>query len=45
LLADFRSNLHAESQGRLQAVRLYEMTSDPGVRDTLSFMASETAKK
>lgn len=38
LLADFRSNLHAESQGRLQAVRLYEMTSDPGVRDTLSFM-------
>lgn len=38
LLADFRSNLHAESQGRLQAVRLFEMTSDPGVRDTLSFM-------
>ncbi|NJO78729.1 MAG: manganese catalase family protein [Cyanobacteria bacterium RM1_2_2] len=38
LLADFRSNLHAESQGRLQAVRMYEMTSDRGVRDTLSFM-------
>jgi Mn-containing catalase len=38
LLADFRSNLHAESQGRLQAVRLYEMTDDKGVRDTLSFM-------
>lgn len=38
LLADFRSNLHAESQGRLQAVRLYEMTNDKGVRDTLSFM-------
>jgi Mn-containing catalase len=38
LLADFRSNLHAESQGRLQAVRLYEMTEDPGVRDTLSFL-------
>jgi len=38
LLADFRSNLHAESQGRLQAVRLYEMTDDPGVKDTLSFM-------
>lgn len=38
LLADFRSNLHAESQGRLQAVRLYEMTDDHGVRDTLSFM-------
>lgn len=38
LLADFRSNLHAESQGRLQAVRMYEMSNDPGVRDTLSFM-------
>ncbi|MBD3883464.1 manganese catalase family protein [Phormidium tenue FACHB-886] len=38
LLADFRSNLHAESQGRLQAVRMYEMTNDHGVRDTLSFM-------
>lgn len=38
LLADFRSNLHAESQGRLQAVRLYEMSDDPGVRDTLSFL-------
>ncbi|ARV63086.1 manganese catalase [Nostocales cyanobacterium HT-58-2] len=38
LLADFRSNLHAESQGRLQAVRLYEMTNDAGVKDTLSFL-------
>jgi len=38
LMADFRSNLHAESQGRLQAVRLYEMTRDPGIRDTLSFL-------
>jgi Mn-containing catalase len=38
LLADFRSNLHAESQGLMQAVRLYEMTDDPGVRDHLSFM-------
>jgi Mn-containing catalase len=38
LMADFRSNVHAESQGRLQAVRLYEMTDDAGVRDTLSFM-------
>lgn len=38
LLADFRSNLHAESQGRLQAVRLFEMSNDRGVRDTLSFM-------
>lgn len=38
LMADFRSNLHAESQGRLQAVRMYEMSNDPGVRDTLSYM-------
>lgn len=38
LMADFRSNLHAESQGRLQAVRMYEMSNDHGVRDTLSFM-------
>lgn len=38
LLADFRSNLHAESQGRLQVARLYEMTTDAGVRDLLSFL-------
>jgi Mn-containing catalase len=38
LMADFRSNLHAETQGRLQAVRMYELTNDKGVRDTLSFM-------
>ncbi len=38
LLADFRSNLHAESQGRLQTVRMYEMSNDPGVKDTLSYM-------
>jgi Mn-containing catalase len=38
LLADFRSNLHAESQGLMQAVRLYEMSDDPGVKDHLSFM-------
>ena len=38
LLADFRANLNAESQGRLQACRLYEMTDDPGVRDMLSFL-------
>jgi Mn-containing catalase len=37
LLADFRSNLHAESQGLVQAVRLYEMTDDRGVKDMLSF--------
>ncbi|MEC5425200.1 manganese catalase family protein [Virgibacillus sp. C22-A2] len=38
LLADFRSNLNAESQGRLQAVRLYEQTTDRGVRDMLSWL-------
>ncbi|MBB4823382.1 Mn-containing catalase [Sporosarcina luteola] len=38
LLADFRANLNAESQGRLQVVRLYEMTDDPGVRDMLSWL-------
>ncbi|HYG62797.1 MAG TPA: manganese catalase family protein [Thermoanaerobaculia bacterium] len=38
LLADFRHNLTAESQGRLQVVRLYEMTEDKGVRDMLSFL-------
>jgi len=38
LLADFRANLNAESQGRLQVVRLYELTTDHGVRDMLSFL-------
>jgi Mn-containing catalase len=38
LLADFRFNLMAESQGNLQVGRLYEMTTDVGVRDMLSFM-------
>lgn len=38
LLADMRSNLHAESHSRLQAVRVYEMTTDPGVKDMLSFL-------
>lgn len=38
LLADFRFNLTAESQGRLQVCRLYEMTNDRGVRDMLSFL-------
>lgn len=38
LLADFRANLNSESQGRLQACRLYEWTTDPGVRDMLSFL-------
>ncbi|MFA1780762.1 manganese catalase family protein [Bacillus velezensis] len=38
LLADFRANLNAESQGRLQVTRLYAMTDDPGVRDMLFFL-------
>ena len=37
LLADFRWNLMAESQGNLQVGRLYELTTDAGVRDLLSF--------
>jgi Mn-containing catalase len=38
LLADFRFNVTAESQGRLQVTRLYELTDDAGVRDMLSFL-------
>lgn len=38
LLADFRFNVAAESQGRLQAARIYNMTTDNGVRDMLSFL-------
>ena len=38
LLADFRFNVTAESQRRLQACRLYNMTDDTGVRDMLSFL-------
>lgn len=38
LLADFRANLNAESQGRLQVVRLWEMATDRGIKDMLSFL-------
>jgi Mn-containing catalase len=38
LLADFRFNLTAESQGRLQVCRLYNMTEDRSVRDMLAFL-------
>ena len=38
LMADFRYNVTAESQGRLQVTRLYELTEDKGVRDMLAFM-------
>ncbi|MEV4312411.1 manganese catalase family protein [Actinocrispum sp. NPDC049592] len=37
LMADFRVNVAAEAQGRLQTARLYNMTDDPGVRDMLKF--------
>ncbi|WP_199432319.1 manganese catalase family protein [Qaidamihabitans albus] len=37
LLADFRANVAAEAQGRLQTARLYHMTDDPGVKDMLKF--------
>lgn len=43
LLADFRSNLNAESQGRLQAARLYEMTDDKGIKDLLSVLIARDA--
>lgn len=38
LLADFRANLNAESQGRLQVARIYEMIDDRGVKDLLSVL-------
>lgn len=38
LLAGFRMNVTAESQGRLQVARLYNMTEDKGIRDFLSFL-------
>ncbi|WP_433697252.1 manganese catalase family protein [Nocardiopsis sp. CA-288880] len=37
LLADFRANVAAEAQGRLQTARLYNMTDDPGVKEMLQF--------
>ncbi|MCM3619077.1 manganese catalase family protein [Sutcliffiella horikoshii] len=43
LLADFRSNLNAESQGRVQASRLYEMTDDKGVKELLSVLIARDA--
>lgn len=38
LLADFRANLNAESQGKLQVARIYEMIDDRGVKDMLSVL-------
>ncbi|MGL5819143.1 MAG: manganese catalase family protein [Phycicoccus sp.] len=37
LLTDFRSNVHAEAQSRLQTSRIYNMTDDPGVRAMLQY--------
>jgi Mn-containing catalase len=37
LLADFRSNVSAEAQSRLQTARIFQMTDDHGVKDTLRF--------
>ncbi len=36
--ADMYTDAIYEMQGRLQTARVYEMTDDPGIRDTLSFM-------
>ena len=40
LMADFRWNLMAETQGNLQVSRLYGMTEDTGVRNMLAFALS-----
>jgi Mn-containing catalase len=37
MLADFRHNVAAEAQSRLQTARVYQMTDDPGVKDMLQF--------
>ncbi|PWR10754.1 catalase [Micromonospora acroterricola] len=37
LLADFRSNVAAEAQSRLQTSRVLNMTDDPGVKEMLGF--------
>ncbi|KQU39499.1 MULTISPECIES: manganese catalase family protein [unclassified Rhodococcus (in: high G+C Gram-positive bacteria)] len=37
LLADFRANVAAEAQGRVQTARLWHMTDDPGVKNMLEF--------
>jgi len=37
MLADFRHNVAAEAQSRLQTARVYNMTDDPGVKEMLQF--------
>jgi Mn-containing catalase len=36
--ADLTANVTAESTGRVLAVRLFNMTNDPGMRNMLSFL-------
>jgi Mn-containing catalase len=38
IAADMTANIAAESTGRVLAVRLYNMTNDPGMKDMLSFL-------
>jgi Mn-containing catalase len=38
LAADMYANIAAEATGRLLAVRLYELTDDPGMKDMLSYL-------
>lgn len=38
LAADMYANVTAEASGRVLAVRLYNMTDDPGMKDMLSFL-------
>lgn len=38
LAADMTANVTAEASGRVLAVRLYNMTDDPGMKDMLSFL-------
>ena len=38
LFGNFQANLNAEVNGRIQVCRLYEMTDDPGIRDTFQYM-------
>jgi Mn-containing catalase len=38
IAADMTSNIAAESTGRVLAVRLYNMTDDPGMKDMLQFL-------
>jgi Mn-containing catalase len=46
LLADFRADAAAETQGRVQTARLYNMTDDPGVRNMLKFnLARDTLRQ